>query len=205
MFSFFRFRETDDGRSDEDEDPDVKESQDNEDGSGVGFDDYGNDSFEDIAERVEESNGYTVQQVGHSHEEVAESQVELNCDTIQHNFHSLEEGAESKEELKRYTEKQLKVKLAERGLLQMGNKVNLIHRLLDPHPSDFKNNNKTINCNGVENDEDDSRIRFDHVDTDGNSDENGEDNSRIGFDDGDTNSLKEVAESEEESNGYTVA
>ena len=62
MFSFFRFRGTDDGRSDEDEVPDNKESQENENGSGVGFDDYGNDSFEDVAEPVEKSNGYTVQQ-----------------------------------------------------------------------------------------------------------------------------------------------
>ena len=86
----------------------------------------------------------------------------------------------------------------------MGNKVYLIHCLLNPHLPDFKNNNKTINCNSVENDEDDSRIRFDHVDTDGNSDENGEDDSRIGFDDRDSDSLKEVAELEEEFKGYTV-
>ena len=61
------------GKSGEDEDPDVKKSQDNEEGSGVRFDDYGNDFFEDVAEWVEESNGYTVQQVYHSLEEVAES------------------------------------------------------------------------------------------------------------------------------------
>jgi len=87
----------------------------------------------------------------------------------------------------------------------MGNKVNLIQCVLDPPPSDFKNINKTINCNSVENDEDDSSIMFDHVDTHGNSDENGEDDSRIRFDDEDTDSLKEEAESEEELNGYTVA
>ena len=87
----------------------------------------------------------------------------------------------------------------------MGSQVDLIHCLLDPCPPDFKNNNRTINCSSVENDKDEGRIRFDHVDTDGNSDENGEDNSRIGFDDGDTNSLDEVAESEEELNSYTVA
>ena len=81
MFSFSRFRGTDDGRSDEDEVPDVKESQENEYGSGVGFVDYGNDSFEDVAERVEESNGYTVQQVDHSLEEVG-SHVDLNCGII---------------------------------------------------------------------------------------------------------------------------
>ena len=51
MFSFSRFRGTDYGRSDEDEESDVKESQENEYGSGVGFDDYRNDSFEDVAER----------------------------------------------------------------------------------------------------------------------------------------------------------
>ena len=96
MFSFSRFRGIDDGRSDEDEVPDVKESEENEYGRGVGFDDYGNDSFEDVAERVEESNGYTVQQVDHSLEEVG-SHVELNCDIIQHNSDALEEGAESKE------------------------------------------------------------------------------------------------------------
>ena len=86
----------------------------------------------------------------------------------------------------------------------MGNQIDLIHCLLDPHPPDFKNNNRTINCISVENDKDKGRIRFHHVDTDGNSDENGEDNSRIGFDDGDTDSLDEVAESEEELNSYTV-
>jgi len=46
MFSFSRFRGTDDGRSDEDEVPGVKDSKENEYGRGVGFDDYGNDSFE---------------------------------------------------------------------------------------------------------------------------------------------------------------
>ena len=45
MFSFSRFRRIDDGRSDKDEVPDVKESEENEYGSGVGFDDYGNDSY----------------------------------------------------------------------------------------------------------------------------------------------------------------
>ena len=93
MFSFSRFRGIDDGRSDEDEVPDVKESKENECGSWFGFDDYGNDSFEDVAERVEESIGYT----------------------------------------------------------------------------DFKNNNRTINCSSVENDKDEGRIRFDHMDMDGNS------------------------------------
>ncbi len=97
MFSFSRFRGTDDGRSDEDEVPDVKENQENESGSGVGFDDYGNNSFEDVAEWVEESNVHTVQQVDHSLEEVVGSHVELNCDIIQHNSNPLEEGAKSKE------------------------------------------------------------------------------------------------------------
>ena len=87
----------------------------------------------------------------------------------------------------------------------MGNQVDLIHRLLDPCPPDFKNNNRTINCNSVKNDKDEGRIRFDHVDTDGNSDENGEDDSRIGFDDGDTDSLDKVDELEEDLNSYTVA
>ena len=96
MFSFSRFRGIDDGRSDEDEVRDVKESNENEYGSGVGFVDYGNDSFEDVAERVEESNGYTVQQVDHSLKKV-KSHVELKCDIIQHNSDALEEGAESKE------------------------------------------------------------------------------------------------------------
>ena len=129
MFSFSRFRGIDDGRSDEDDVPGIKDSKENEYGRGVGFDDYGNDSFEDVAEREEESIGYT----------------------------------------------------------------------------DFKNNNRTINCSSVENDEDDGKIRFDHVDTDGNSDENGEDDSRIGFDDGDTDSLDKVDELEEDLNSYTVA
>ena len=71
--------------------------------------------------------------------------------------------------------------------------------------TDFKNNNRTINCNTVENDNDEGRIRLDHVDTDGNSDENGEDDSRIGFDDGDTDSLDKVDELEEDLNSYTVA
>ena len=96
MFSFSRFRGTDDGRSDKDEVPDIKESQENEYGSGVGFDDYGNDSFEDVAEWVEDSNGYTVQQVDHSLEEVG-SHVELNCNIIRHYSNALKEGLESKE------------------------------------------------------------------------------------------------------------
>ena len=112
MFSFSRFRGTDDGRSDEDEEPDIKESQENKYGSGVGFDDYSNNSFEDVAEQVEESNGYTVQP-DHSLEDLAGSHVELNGNIIQHNSNSLEEGAESKEESKRYIKKQLKVKLPE--------------------------------------------------------------------------------------------
>ena len=87
----------------------------------------------------------------------------------------------------------------------MVNQVDLIHRLLDPCLPDFKNNNRTINCNSVKNDKDDGMIRFDHVDTDGNNHENGEDNSRIRFDDEDTDSLDKVAESEEELNSYTVA
>ena len=40
MFSFSRSRGIDDGRSDEDEVPDVKESNENEYGSEVGFVDY---------------------------------------------------------------------------------------------------------------------------------------------------------------------
>ena len=82
----------------------------------------------------------------------------------------------------------------------MGNMANVIHHLFDPHPSDFKNNNRTINCG-----EDDSRIRFDYVDMDGNSDESGEDDGRIRFDDGYTDSLEEVAELEEEFMAYKVA
>ena len=98
MFSFSRFRGTDDGRSDEDEVPDIEERQENEYGSEVRFDGYGNNSFEDVAERREESNGYTVRQVDQSLD--------------QHNSDALEEGAESKE-----------VELPERGLPQMGNQV----------------------------------------------------------------------------------
>ena len=162
MFSFSRFRGIDNARSDEDEVPDVKESDENEYRSGVGFVDYGNDSFKNLAERVEESNGYTV--------------------LIQNNSDALEEGAEVK----------------------MGNQVDLIHHLLDPCLPDFKNNNRVINCSCVENDKGEGRIRFDHVDTDGNSDKNGEYNSRFGFDDGDTNSLVKVNESKEELNRYTV-
>jgi hypothetical protein len=179
MFSFSSFRGIDGGRSDEDEVPDVKESEENQYESGVGFDDYGNDSFEDVAERVEESDSYTVQKVDHSLKEVS-----IN----------LEEGADSKA-----------AKLPERGLRQMGTTVDLIHHLLDPCPPDFKNNNRTINCSSVQNDEEEGRIRFEHLDTDGNSDENGDDDSRIGFDDGDTDSRDKVVESEEELNRYTVA
>ena len=87
----------------------------------------------------------------------------------------------------------------------MGNKADLIEHLLDPQPSDLKNKNKTSDCNSDENDQDDSRIRFDDPDTDGNSDENQEGDSRIGFDDGNSDSLEEVAESQEKLNGYTVA
>lgn len=81
---------------------------------------------------------------------------------------------ESEEELKQYTMKQLKVKLAARGLFLGGNKPDLIQRLLNPQPSDFKY--KTD-----ENDDDD------------------DDDARIGFDDPvETNTPVETAESESE-------
>lgn len=70
MLSFYRFRETNASESEEDEDADVMESQNNENGSRVRFDDRDNDSFEDVAEWVEESNGYIVHQPVHSLEEV---------------------------------------------------------------------------------------------------------------------------------------
>jgi len=89
------------------------------------------------------------------------------------NYDDLEED-ESEEELKQYTMKQLKVKLAARGLFLGGNKPDLIQRLLNPQPSDFKY--KTD-----ENDDDD------------------DDDARIGFDDPvETNTPVETAESESE-------
>ena len=96
MFSFSKLERTTDGKNGKDEDPLVKESQNNEDRSGIEFDDCVKDSFEDVAEQMEESNGYSVQEVDHSLEEVAKSQEELNCNTIHHNSNSLEGGAESK-------------------------------------------------------------------------------------------------------------
>ena len=54
----------------------------------------------------------------------------------------LQEIEESQEELECYTVKELKVKLVERGLIQTGNKADLIERLLNPQPSDFKNKTK---------------------------------------------------------------
>jgi hypothetical protein len=71
---------------------------------------------------VEESNGYTAQQVEHSLEDVG-SHVELNCDIIQHNSDAPGEGNESKE-----------VKLPEQGVPQMGNRVDLINCQWDPCP-----------------------------------------------------------------------
>ena len=50
----------------------------------------------------------------------------------------LDEVAESEEELNSYTVAQLKVKLAEQGLIQTGKKPDLIQRILNPQPSDFK-------------------------------------------------------------------
>ena len=66
------------------------------------------------------------------------------------------------------------------------------------HISHTSKTNTTINFNSDENDEDYSRNVFDHVGMEGNSAKNGEGDCRTGFDDGDTNSLKEVAEWEEE-------
>ena len=63
--------------------------------------------------------------------------------------------SKSEEELKRYTVKQQNVKLAEQGLRQVGNKADLIQRLLDQN---YHTSKKTSNCNSNENDEDDSRI-----------------------------------------------
>ncbi len=53
-----------------------------------------------------------------------------------------EEVAESEEELMTFKVAQLKIKLAERGLIQTGGKPELISRLLNPQPSDFKNKPK---------------------------------------------------------------
>ena len=118
--------------------------------------------FEEVVEWVEELDWHTLQQVANSLEAVSNDHEEFNYNSIQHNANSLEEGAESEVELIRYTMKQLKVKLAEQG-------ANLIQHLLNPHPSDFENKNKTSNCNRYENDAHDSRIGFDDADTDGNS------------------------------------
>ena len=63
--------------------------------------------------------------------------------------------SKSEEELKRYTVKQQNVKLAEQGLRQVGNKADLIQRLLDQN---YHTSKKTSDCNSNENDEDDSRI-----------------------------------------------
>ena len=52
------------------------------------------------------------------------------------------EVAESEEELMSYKVAQLKIKLAERGLIQTGRKPELIKRLLNPQPSDFKSKPK---------------------------------------------------------------
>ncbi len=51
---------------------------------------------------------------------------------------SLVEVDESEEELNSYTVAQLKVKLAEQGLIQTGKKPDLIQSILKPQPSDFK-------------------------------------------------------------------
>ncbi|KAL3788257.1 hypothetical protein HJC23_011889 [Cyclotella cryptica] len=53
-----------------------------------------------------------------------------------------EEVAESEEELMACKVAQLKLKLAKRGLIQTGRKPELISRLLNPQPSDFKNKPK---------------------------------------------------------------
>jgi hypothetical protein len=49
-----------------------------------------------------------------------------------------DEDQEVETDLKKLTVKQLKVKLIERGLKQHGNKTELIERLLNPQPSDYK-------------------------------------------------------------------
>lgn len=53
-----------------------------------------------------------------------------------------EERDETRDDLVQLTVKQLKVKLVERGLIQSGNKPDLIERLLDPQPTDFKSKPK---------------------------------------------------------------
>lgn len=50
----------------------------------------------------------------------------------------IEDVTESEVELMGYKVAQLKIKLAERGLIQTGRKPELVQRLLNPQPSDFK-------------------------------------------------------------------
>ena len=50
----------------------------------------------------------------------------------------IEEVTESEVELMGYKVAQLKIKLAEQGLIQTGRKPELVKRLLNPQPSDFK-------------------------------------------------------------------
>ena len=50
----------------------------------------------------------------------------------------IEDVTESEVELMGYKVAQLKIKLAERGLIQSGRKPELVQRLLNPQPSDFK-------------------------------------------------------------------
>lgn len=69
--------------------------------------------------------------------------------------------------------KHLKVEHAEQTLLQMGNKACIIHCLLDPHQSNFKHKNKTSHCTSDKNYEDDSRTKYENVESNGNSDEKG--------------------------------
>lgn len=54
----------------------------------------------------------------------------------------IEDANETEEELWRLTVKGLKVKLVERGLIQSGAKAELIERLMNPQPADFKNKPK---------------------------------------------------------------
>ena len=78
--------------------------------------------------------------------------------------------------------KELKIKLAERGLIQMGKQAFLIECLLNPQPSDYVRAPQTLTLQNAEN--------TDYEDSQESGDE-----SLVGFDDGDAaDPLEEIEE-----------
>lgn len=169
MFSFTRYRET---SGIENTSKDKRSEDNNDDRHEIGLDDSGSDDDLGEDESEEELKQYKIKQLqvklivrslflGGDKPDLIQcllnpqpsdfkyktDENDDDNDDARIGFDDVEtntpvEMVESEEVLNGCTVKQLKIKLVERGLLVRGRKPDLIQRLLDPQPSDFKNNMK---------------------------------------------------------------